>query len=261
MQYIVLDLEFNQDPDSLTSSDSLISSNSSLNNNNLSTKKKYIYEIIQIGAVKLDENLNLAGTFNRLVKPTIYATISPYITELTGITPEKLQSEMDFCHVYNDFIEFIGDENTTLCVWGITDIKTLYKNVSYHHLDETLLPQKYINLQPYASVHLGQSRKKLLSLSYCAGALGIKTGSPFHDAFNDALYTAEIFKILFRPTIQPDIYNPEAKEIPKRPVRKVLNFPRLIAQFEKMFSREMTDEEKEIIRLAYHMGKTGQFLD
>lgn len=39
-----------------------------------------------------------------------------------------------------------------------------------------------------------------------------------------------------------------------------LDFPMLIGQLEKMFKREMSKEEKEIIRLAYHMGKTGQFL-
>ena len=33
----------------------------------------------------------------------------------------------------------------------------------------------------------------------------------------------------------------------------------LIKQFEKMFNREMTEEEKSIIKLAYIMGKTNQF--
>jgi hypothetical protein len=34
----------------------------------------------------------------------------------------------------------------------------------------------------------------------------------------------------------------------------------LIQQFEKMYDREMTKEEKSIIILAYKMGKTNQFL-
>lgn len=91
--------------------------------------------------------------------------------------------------------------------------------------------------------------------------MGIETGSSFHDALHDALYTAEIFRILFRSSIKPNLYQPVTKDTTKKTVKKVLNFSKLIAQFEKMFSREMTDEEKEIIRLAYHMGKTGQFLE
>jgi len=256
MKYVVFDLEFNQDPDSLT--DPGLTANPELNN--ISAKKRYPNEIIQIGAVKLDEELQQAGTFNRLVKPSLYARISPYITELTGITSEMLQSEDGFSHVYNDFIEFIGDEDTILCVWGMSDMKELYRSVKYHNLDENLLPDKYINIQPYASVHLGQPKKKLLRLSYCIEAMGIEIAAPFHDALHDALYTAQIFKKLYNPAIAPKIYKPSG--IPKHygPARPVLDFPGLIAQFEKMFSREMTAEEKEIIRLAYHMGKTGQFL-
>lgn len=258
MQYVVFDLEFNQDPDSLTNPDLTASSDPKINN--ISSKKRYPNEIIQIGAVKLDEELQQAGTFNRLVRPSLYARISPYITGLTGITSEMLQSEVVFSHVYYDFIEFIGDEETILCVWGMSDIKELYKTVNYYNLDENLLPEKYINIQPYASVHLGQSKKKLLRLSYCIEAMGIEIAAPFHDALYDALYTAEIFKKLYNPAITPKIYKPSRMPQQKGPAKPVLDFPKLIAQFEKMFSREMTTEEKEIIRLAYHMGKTGQFL-
>lgn len=33
----------------------------------------------------------------------------------------------------------------------------------------------------------------------------------------------------------------------------------LIKQFEKMYNREMSEDEKSIIRLAYLMGNTNQF--
>jgi hypothetical protein len=33
----------------------------------------------------------------------------------------------------------------------------------------------------------------------------------------------------------------------------------MIKQIEKMFNRAMTDDEKQIIKLAYIMGKTNQF--
>ena len=34
----------------------------------------------------------------------------------------------------------------------------------------------------------------------------------------------------------------------------------LIKQFEKMYKRKMSEEEKSIISLAYNMGKTRQFI-
>ncbi len=44
-------------------------------------------------------------------------------------------------------------------------------------------------------------------------------------------------------------------------VRKVVDYHGLYKQFEKMYSRTLTYEEKEMIRLAYLMGKTKQFIN
>ncbi len=93
MYYIVLDLEFNQDFSSLQRLD--LKGNRSL------------LEIIQIGAVKLDNNLNTIDSFNRYIKPSIYAKVSEFITELTGITTEQLMKEKEFPQVYHEFTQFI----------------------------------------------------------------------------------------------------------------------------------------------------------
>lgn len=252
MNYIVFDLEFNQDPESFLDLRQLEHSSTS--------KTKYPFEIIQFGAVKLDMDFNALETFNRLVKPSIYSRISPYVTELTGITSESLKSEAPFEQVLKEFANFSKKEESIFCVWGMTDLKELYRNIKYFNLEEILLPKKYINIQPHTSVYLGMSKKKLLRLSYCVEALGIDIKKPFHHALNDALYTAEVFKKIYHPSIQPRSYDPSKSTRIIRSKKMVLDYPKIIAQFEKMFSREMTKEDQEIIRLAYHMGKTGQFL-
>ncbi|NLL73281.1 MAG: exonuclease domain-containing protein [Clostridiales bacterium] len=252
MHYIVFDLEFNQDPESLM--------DLSLRPENKDKLKKYPTEIIQFGAVKLDENFNQLDTFSRLVKPSIYYRVNPFITELTGITTESLQEEATFDVVCNEFSEFSKEEEVVFCVWGMTDLKELYRNITYYNLDEKLLPKRYINIQPSASAYLGRSKKKMLSLAYCVEALGIEIGEAFHNALYDALYTAEILKIIYDPSIKPRRYDPSKAIKHARPSKMILDFPLLIEQFEKMLSRKVTEEEKEIIRLAYHMGKTRQFL-
>lgn len=248
----MFDLEFNQDPDSIL--------DLSLLPDPSVRSSKYPFEIIQFGAVKLDEAFHTVDTFSRLVKPSIYSKVSPFIMELTSITSESLQSEAAFESVYKDFADFTGACETVFIVWGMTDIKELFRNIAYHNLDDNLLTRRYLNIQPHTSVHLGMSKKKLLRLSYCVKALGIAVTDPFHDALNDAFYTAEIFKKVYHPGLQPRRYDPSRSIKAVRPGKRVLDFPVLIAQFEKMYSREMTPEEREIIRLAYHMGKTGQFL-
>jgi DNA polymerase III epsilon subunit-like protein len=194
------------------------------------------------------------------VKPTIYSSISEFVTELTGITDHSLSSESSFSQVYGDFLEFINGQDVVFCVWGMIDIKVLFRSAIYYGLDDNLLPKMYINVQPHTSVYLGQPKKRPIGLEYCVEVLDIDRNIPFHDALNDAIYTAKVFKKIYRPSIQPKRYDPSEVLIPVRNVKMTLDFPMLIGQLEKMFKREMSKEEKEIIRLAYHMGKTGQFL-
>lgn len=246
MYYIALDLEFNQDFPSLQ---------------NLDFKRnRSLFEIIQIGAIKLDKNFNSIATFNRYIKPSIYLRVSEFITELTGITTKQLMKEKEFPEVYQDFIQFLGSKDSVLCIWGLSDIRELFKNTSYHKIDNQSLPRSYIDLQPYASKFLGFSSKRLLRLEYVVNELGIKSPYKFHDAVNDAYYTAEIFKRVFDPSIEPKIYNPNYVKPKPIKIKKVVDYDGLYKQFEKMYNRSLIHEEKEMIRLAYLMGKTKQFI-
>lgn len=246
MSYIIFDLEFNQDF-------------SSLQNFELKSSR-YPFEIIQIGAIKLDDQLNTLSTFNTYVKPTFYSAISPFITDLTGITMSQLIAQETFPGVYQNYMQFIQNQKAVFIIWGMSDIKELFRNVNYHALENTLLPRKFINIQPYVSQYLGFSSKKLLKLEDAVERLEISITQPFHNAFNDAYYTAEIFKKVYTPIIKPTYYDPTyTPQRPPRPRQKV-DFEKLIAQFEKMYAREMTHEERNMIKLAYQMGKTHQFL-
>jgi DNA polymerase III epsilon subunit-like protein len=245
MNYIVFDLEFNQYLQSLHTSDKV---------------SQCPFEIIQIGALRLDSNYNTISSFNRLVKPSVYSHIDPFVTELTGITTDQLIHEDLFPHVYHDYIQFIGEEDTSFCLWGITDMKVLFKNVEYHQLDKKFLPLMYIDIQPYVSAFFNLPKTQLLSLQSATEALRIEMLHPFHNALNDAYYTAEIFKKLNSPSIQPQKYNPSYVKIRTREPKKVIDFEALLLQFEKMYHRSLTLEEQDMIKLAYKMGKTGQFL-
>jgi DNA polymerase III epsilon subunit-like protein len=248
MYYIVFDLEFNQDNASLQV-----------------TEENGVYcpfEIIQIGAVKLDAEWNTIANFSRYVKPTLYKAISPFITELTGITTEQLKNEEKFPAVYQAFLEFIGKAETIFCTWGKTDIRELFRNAAYHMLNQQLLPKQYINLQPYASLHFKLPIIRLLKLQSTVEALEIPLTHPFHDAYHDAYYTAEIMKKIYHSNMQPSLYDPIYSDIkvkPRQP-KRVINFEGMMLQFEKMYNRPLTEEERGMIKIAYQMGKTNQFL-
>jgi len=99
MNYIIYDLEFNQKNNSSVE----------VNNNSIETEVNNScsipFEIIQIGALKLNENFQTISTFNTLIKPTVYKSIHPFVENLTKITDDKVASCKDFLHVYEDFLK------------------------------------------------------------------------------------------------------------------------------------------------------------
>ena len=138
MNYIVFDLEFNQGYNFEKEPKSVIN-------------PKCPFEIIQIGAVKFNENFETVGTLNILVKPEIYTRLNPFVKELTGLTIDELEKGTSFKEMYKEFIEFITTDRSVLCVWGLADIKELLRNIEYHELDVSQIPTEYINIQSYAS--------------------------------------------------------------------------------------------------------------
>jgi len=246
MSFIIFDVEFNQDVSSLQDFDR--------------KRSPYPFEILQIGAIKLDLELKTVGTFNRYVKPTFYTRINPFVTELTGITTEQLLTEEPFPEIYEAFTTFINESDSIFCTWGMSDITELFRNVADHQLNHRFLPKRVINLQPYVSTHFNRSQKNLLRLQHAVELLYIPITYPFHNALHDAYYTAEIFKIVYNSSIQPVPYDPSYRTIrPKRQI-KVIDTDKLLQQFEKMYARKITEEEQEMIKLAYKMGRTNQFL-
>lgn len=248
MNYMVFDLEFNQGVN--------------FKEQNLKTiNPKCPFEIIDIGAVKLDGELNTTGTFDELVKPAIYKKIHPYVKRITGISKGSLRNARPFIEIYSDLAEFMRDVDV-LCVWGTADIKELIRNIEYHKLDSSIVPKEYINVQQHASKMLEAPVGGSVGLGNAAKLLDIPVETQLHKAFNDAYYTAEVFKKINNTSIEPKNYNFSSDSKPKREENRktTLDTKKLIAQFEKMYNRKMTSEEQSIIKLAYKMGNTNQFM-
>lgn len=247
MNYIIYDLEFNQ---------KYLASGEAESNNASSLP----FEIIQIGALKLNESFETVSKFNSLIKPTVYPSIHPYVESLTKINNDKVSSCKNFIAVYEDFLKFIDKTETILCVWGTGDIKELLRNIKFYNLSTSSIPKRCIDVQKYASKYLNTHKKSKIGLKTAIELLNIQGTGEFHDAFNDAYYTAEVFKHIYDDSIKPSIYEPNFHKRITQPKEKI-DTVALINQFEKIYNREMSEEEKSIIKLAYIMGKTRQFVD
>lgn len=177
MNYIVYDLEFNQKE----------------KNNDIPLN----FEILQIGAVKLDNDLNVVSTFNTFVKPNIFPNIHPYIKELTKITEEDVNDAPDFIHAVDNFLNFIGNEKYTLCTWGEADINEFINNLNFYNIPTSIMKYNHIDIQLYASKFFKYPKGSRIGLKNTIDILNLPENSTFHNALHDAIYTAEVFKQIY----------------------------------------------------------------
>ena len=180
MNYIVFDLEFNQAFDFKTGSYS-------------KSNPECPFEIIQIGAVKLNSHFDTIGEFNCYIKPVIYKRLHPYVEKITGITQEIMENGINFNSAYEEFSTFVSKDDI-LCSWGGDDVKALFRNIRYHKLSSSAMPDKYMNIQSFATTYLKYEPGKAIGLKNAVELLELQIESDFHNALNDAMYTAEMQK-------------------------------------------------------------------
>lgn len=93
--------------------------------------------IIEIGAVRLDRrSLEVTSTFSELVRPEDYPIV-PFITEITGITPEMVARCDTFAAVGRRFLDWYGPRNKAIIAafGAYYDIPLLRRECDRHGLD------------------------------------------------------------------------------------------------------------------------------
>lgn len=199
MNYIVIDLEWNQSPKGKEYENT-----------------KIPFEIIEIGAVKLDSSMNTLDEFCSMIKPNIYKEMHFKIKEITRFNIKDFAYEKDFLSVIKEFILWCG-EDFTFCTWGTLDLMVLQKNMSFYHLERVFgFPLIYYDVQKLFSIYF-EDRKIRRSLEYAVNYLNIGQTIPFHRALSDAYYTAEVlkeldFEMLIRDYSIDTFYKPRNKE-------------------------------------------------
>ncbi len=171
------------------------------------------FEIIQIGAVRLNSDMEEIDRFSTFIKPQIYKRMHPYVSKITGITESALKDAPYFDEAYEKFKEFVGDSKI-YCVWGNSDIRALYRNLGYHGIINGSVTAEYIDVQHLTQKYLKYGKGRSVGLKNAVELLGIEMNIPFHDALSDALYTAQVFKKVFECSDGIRIFN--SKNIPKR---------------------------------------------
>ena len=179
MDYIIMDLEWNQPV----------------------SKKSYPYlkigdkmsdEIIQIGAYKVSEELEIVDSFCTYVKPKYYKKLNSVVKKITHINKDEVLSGKSFETAIELFGKWCGDE-FCLFTWGCDDVRVMRQNLEFYGLDASFIKEWYDLQTIFAIEHLGSREQRSLQYAMNFFGIGEDTDKQLHDALDDAYYTAEIF--------------------------------------------------------------------
>lgn len=222
MNYIVFDLEWNQCPYGKEREN-----------------KRLPFEIIEIGAVKLDENRNIIDSFQEIIKPAVYRKLHFRTKEILDIDAATLSRGLPFQRVIKNFLKWCGTD-VKFCTWGASDLVELQRNMKYYKLLHMLDgPIFYYDVQKlFGLVYDGE--KSARSLESAIDFLNMKKEGEFHRALNDAYYTAEILgKIPF--DFMEENYSIDSYQNPKVRGDEIYTvFP----NYSKFISREFHTKEE-----------------
>ena len=177
MNYIVMDMEWNQPWPGSPSSKKVL-------------PVQIRGEIIQIGAVRITEDQQVADEFQVLIKPKYYRHLNRRVSKLTGIKETQLREEgVPFPEAIESFRSWCG-EDIVFLTWGFDDIGILRENLMLFQLD-TAFTEKWYNAQMIFNAQTdGSSAQKALKTAM--EIFGIEATRPAHDALGDAYHTAKI---------------------------------------------------------------------
>lgn len=229
MNVIVLDLEWNQ--------------------NSIGKKErnsdKPIFEIIEIGAVKLNEDFELEDSYSSLIKPQIYHTMHKVTADLIHLEMEELEEGKPFVDVMNDFLTWCG-KDYIFATWGPLDLLELQRNMKYYKMDPLSdSPLKYYDVQKLFSISALKDKTRK-TLEFAIDYYGIKKTIPFHRAFSDACYTAKVLKKIGNEEILK-FYSIDTFILPKEKKEEIkIKFPGYQKHISRAFllkSEVMEDKE------------------
>ena len=152
-------------------------------------------EIIEIGAVCINEEKQIISEFNKFVKPIAHRMLSDFCTDLTSITQEQVNDAQIFPTVLNEFQDWMLSFNDEyiLCSWGFYDQVQFKNDCLLHGLDISWLESHVSLKHQYAKI----KKTRSLGMKNALKKEKIALDGTHHRGIDDAKNIAKIFLKLF----------------------------------------------------------------
>jgi len=200
MNYIVLDLEWNQS-----------------NKPEEREASGLPFEIIEIGAIKLNDTFTMVGEFSEIVKPQVYHEMHHITSKLIHMQMQELQRGKPFPEVADRFLQWCGGEEYLFCTWGNLDLIELQRNMKHYNMTPLSdKPIKFLDVQKLFGLAYEEPKEKR-ALEYAIDFLQIEKDIPFHRAFSDSYYTAKVLKCIVEKNrdvlrnVSYDVFHPPVR--------------------------------------------------
>ncbi|MCI5892877.1 MAG: exonuclease domain-containing protein [Clostridiales bacterium] len=193
-------------------------------------------EIIEIGAVAIDDSMQEIGSYKRYIKPQYNEHIMPRYVELTGISDETVADAADFEECFFDFLKwcgsFAGKNGYEIYAWSKSDLDQIKRELKLKKINKNkpsvkwMLSHWYDYQKEYCGM-LGLSHP--ISLDRAISSLEQEFSGKMHDALCDARNTARLYKIAHDKKSFEKIFKPLKETINQEPtltceIGEILNF-------------------------------------
>lgn len=169
MYYVIMDLEWNNSYNKI--------------------KKCFVNEILEIGAVLVDESLDVIDTYSVIIRSQLIKKLSGRVKNLTHITNEDMRMGISFHRAFAEFEDWIGDRDCIFLSWGNSDIRVLVDNFDmFCGTKRVPFLTQYVDLQKYCQEFIVNVSTQQIGLVNAALEMGIDVSDcKFHRALEDSL--------------------------------------------------------------------------
>lgn len=180
-------------------------------------EKKFINQILQIGAVKLNDSFDIIDRFTATVRSSISKKVTGRFASLTGITTEKMLAGIPLSEAVRLFNEFSEGAFVTM-TWSDSDLYTIVENEKLlKNSGVSFKMNYYLDLQKLVQAKMrekGYDSKNQISLEGAAEFFAISTdGFSLHTALDDSTLCGKLLKICYKEetfnSLLRDTKNPE----------------------------------------------------
>ena len=170
-------------------------------------RKKLKNEVIEIGAVRMDDAFHPLDRFRIFVRPQYNGVIERKIYKLTGISNGAVSDAVSLPEALDALEAWCGSDGYEIYAWSTSDLCQLRKECGFKGIDSVFLDEmvQWHDFQEDFRQMLGE--KTILSLSNAMHRAGLEPEGSLHDASWDAYNSARLMETAYSEDFAVDLAN------------------------------------------------------